>query len=61
MKRGDAKPERLARFSVEADGSSVHLLNLGHSWDGTKPADFMVTQESGADAGQTWMKGSLRL
>jgi hypothetical protein len=61
MKRGDAKPERLARFSVEADGSSVHLLNLGTSWDGSKPADFMVTQESGADAGQTWMKGSLRL
>lgn len=60
MKRGD-KSERLARFSVEADGSSVHLLNLGQSWDGSKPAQFMVTQESGSGAGQTWMQGSLRL
>jgi hypothetical protein len=61
MKRGQAKAERLTRFSVEADGSSVHLLNLGHRWDGAKPAEFMVTQESGETAGQTWMQGSLSL
>lgn len=60
IKRG-GKAERLARFSVESDGSSVHLLNLGRSWDGALPADFMVTQDSGANAGQTWMKGSLSL
>ena len=60
MKRGE-KAERLARFSAEADGSSVYLLNLGTSWDGAMPAEFMVTQESGSGAGQTWMKGSLKL
>jgi hypothetical protein len=61
MKGPDGKPQRLARFAVEADGSSVHVLNLVQPWQGGQNADFIVTQDSGPQAGDTWLKGSLRL
>jgi hypothetical protein len=61
VRHGNAAPERLARFTVEADGSSRHLLNLGEPWKQDGPSEFMVTQDSGAQAGETWLKGSLAL
>lgn len=57
----DGQPQRLARFAVEADGSSLHMLNLSQPWKGEGPVDFMVTQDSGPQAGETWLTGSLRL
>jgi hypothetical protein len=54
-------PQRLARFAVEADGSSVHVLNLAQPWQDGQPVDFRVTQDSGPQAGETWLKGSLKL
>lgn len=53
--------QRLARFNVESDGSSLHLLNLSQPWKGDVPVDFMITQDSGPKAGETWLTGSLRL
>jgi hypothetical protein len=61
MKPRQGEPKRLARFTVEADGSSMHLLNLGEPWAGTEAVDFMVTQDSGPKAGDTWLTGSLKL
>lgn len=55
------EPQRLARFAVEADGSSMHMLNLSEPWKGQGPVEFMVTQDSGPKAGETWLTGSLRL
>lgn len=60
MKGQDGRPQRLARFAVEQDGSSMHVLNLSQPWQG-EPAEFMVTQDSGTQAGETWLRGSLRL
>jgi len=61
LKRGQAAPQRLARFAVESDGSSVHLLHLAQPFQKGAQDEFLVTQESGADAGQPWLKGSLSL
>lgn len=57
----DGQPERLARFAVEKDGSSMHMLNLSQPWKGEGAVEFMVTQDSGPHAGETWLTGSLRL
>jgi len=61
MKAPDGKAQRLARFMVDADGSSVHLLNLEQPWQAGSGAQFSVTQDSGPQAGETWLQGSLKL
>jgi hypothetical protein len=55
-------PLRLARFTVEKDGSSVHLLQFGSAFQARGPVQFMVTQQSdAAPPGQAWLKGSVSL
>lgn len=62
MKPGSGPVRRLARFAVERDGSSVHLLQFDSAFKASGPVDFMVTQEGGSDAsGETWLKGSVSL
>lgn len=61
MKDASGKPLRLARFSVESDGSSMHLLDLAQPWQGGQGVDLLVTQDSGPQAGETWLKGSTKL
>lgn len=58
---GGGEPRRLSRFTVEADGSSMHLLHLPEPWQASGAVEFMVTQDSGPSAGEAWLKGSLRL
>lgn len=55
-------PLRLARFTVEREGSSVHLLQFDSAFQAHGPVQFMVTQQGGADPpGRTWLKGSVSL
>jgi hypothetical protein len=61
MKAQDGSSLRLARFSVESDGSSMHLLNLSQPMQAGQAMDFSVTQDSGPKAGEAWLKGSVRL
>jgi hypothetical protein len=61
MKGADGQPRRLARFAVESDGSSVHVLDLSQPWQGGQGVELMVTQDSGPQAGETWLKGSTKL
>jgi len=62
MKPQGGSLQRLARFAVEQDGSSVHLLQFDGAFRASGPVDFTVTQESGAQStGQAWLKGSVRL
>lgn len=61
MKGSDGKAQRLARFAVESDGSSLHVLDLSQPWQGGRPVELTVTQDSGPQAGETWLKGSTRL
>jgi hypothetical protein len=57
--RSGAQPRRLARFSVEADGSSRHLLNLDGPWTGGTKLSFSLTQDSGSQPGELWLSGGL--
>jgi hypothetical protein len=54
---------RLARFSVEEEGSGVHLLQFAGPFEAGGPVAFTVTlQKSGSEAaGRTWLKGSVSL
>jgi hypothetical protein len=61
MKPSGGEPRRLARFAVEKDGSSVHLLQLDGGFNASGPVDFMVTQDGGGGPDTTWLKGSVRL
>jgi hypothetical protein len=62
MKPQRGEPRRLARFAVEKDGSSVHLLLFSSAFKASGPVEFTVTQESGGESsGQAWLKGSVRL
>lgn len=62
MKQPSGSPQRLARFDVEQDGSSVHLLQFDGAFKASGPVDFTVTQESGGESsGPAWLKGSVTL
>lgn len=58
---GQAQPVRLGRFAVEKDGSSMHVLDLDGPWRSKGHVEFMVTQDSGPQVGETWLQGSVDL
>lgn len=58
---GQAQASRLARFAVEKDGSSLHVLDLGAPWQSKGHVEFLITQDSGPKAGDTWLQGSVDL
>jgi hypothetical protein len=63
---GKAGAQRLSRFTVEADGSSLQWLELPQPLQGEGPVTFTVTQEVwGPEKGpldtKPWLAGSTRL
>jgi hypothetical protein len=62
MKPKEGSIQRLARFSVEKDGSSVHLLQFDSAFKASGAVDFVVTQDGGGlKQGEPWLKGSVNL
>jgi hypothetical protein len=57
------RPRRLARFTVEREGSSAQLLHLDGAFAAGGPVEFMVTRQKSdsPSAGPAWLKGSVDL